>query len=183
MLANEVDATKMPTSIDQFALGPTLPDPASPGTIPGGGQAPPSISQILFILEHPGLPPVRHRGWQLRGIAVHLAARIMALAGPDEVLVSGTTRKLLDGSGIRLDRAQRVSLRPLGTGRFDRSVRRRRPHPRSGPAGSPSMTYAGTRRWFSSSSCSGPRPVPGGHRPAGRCSACRTPEPSRGRAR
>jgi class 3 adenylate cyclase len=31
-------------------------------------------------------------------LAVHVAARIMALAGPGEVLVSWTTRDLLDGS-------------------------------------------------------------------------------------
>jgi class 3 adenylate cyclase len=35
------------------------------------------------------------------GVAVHAAARIAALAGPGEVLVSGTTRDLLDGSGLR----------------------------------------------------------------------------------
>jgi class 3 adenylate cyclase/quercetin dioxygenase-like cupin family protein len=46
-------------------------------------------------------------GSGLRGMAVHVAARIMALAGPGEILVSGTTRELLDGSGIALeDRGQ-----------------------------------------------------------------------------
>ena len=34
----------------------------------------------------------------VRGLAVHVAARIMALAGAGEVLVSWTTRDLLDGS-------------------------------------------------------------------------------------
>jgi class 3 adenylate cyclase len=34
------------------------------------------------------------------GIAVHLAARIMALAGPSEILVSGTLSDLVVGSGI-----------------------------------------------------------------------------------
>ena len=34
------------------------------------------------------------------GIAVHLAARIMALAGPSEILVSGTLTDLVVGSGI-----------------------------------------------------------------------------------
>ncbi len=37
----------------------------------------------------------------VRGLAVHVAARIMALAGPGEVLVSWTTRDLLDGSPLR----------------------------------------------------------------------------------
>jgi class 3 adenylate cyclase len=39
-------------------------------------------------------------GGRARGIAVHAAARIAALAGPGEVLVSGTTRDMLDGSGL-----------------------------------------------------------------------------------
>ncbi len=34
----------------------------------------------------------------VRGLAVHVAARVMGLAGPGEVLVSWTTRDLLDGS-------------------------------------------------------------------------------------
>ena len=39
-------------------------------------------------------------GGQARGVAVHAAARVAALAGPGEVLVSGTTHDLLDGSGL-----------------------------------------------------------------------------------
>ena len=35
-----------------------------------------------------------------RGVAVHAAARIAALAGPDEVLVTATTRDLLEGAGL-----------------------------------------------------------------------------------
>jgi len=42
-------------------------------------------------------------GGQPRGVGVHAAARVAALAGPGEVLVSGTTRDLLDGSGLSLD--------------------------------------------------------------------------------
>jgi class 3 adenylate cyclase len=42
-------------------------------------------------------------GGQARGVAVHAAARLAALAGPGEVLVSGTTRDLLDGSGLSFD--------------------------------------------------------------------------------
>ncbi len=34
----------------------------------------------------------------VRGVAVHAAARIMALAGPDEILVSSTVHDLLEGS-------------------------------------------------------------------------------------
>ena len=35
----------------------------------------------------------------VRGVAVHAAARVMAIAGPGETLVSGTTRDLLDVTG------------------------------------------------------------------------------------
>ena len=43
------------------------------------------------------------------GIAVHVAARVAALAGPDEVLVSSTVRDLVIGSGIAFaDRGSRV---------------------------------------------------------------------------
>jgi class 3 adenylate cyclase len=44
-------------------------------------------------------------GDDVRGLAVHLAARVMATAGPDEVLVSSTTRDLLEGSGLELEDA------------------------------------------------------------------------------
>ena len=40
------------------------------------------------------------RGDDVAGIAVHLGARIGALAGPGEVLVSSTVRDLTLGSGI-----------------------------------------------------------------------------------
>ena len=36
----------------------------------------------------------------VRGIAVHLAARVLDVAGPGEVLVTSTTRDLLDGSDL-----------------------------------------------------------------------------------
>ncbi|MGH8481680.1 MAG: adenylate/guanylate cyclase domain-containing protein [Nevskiaceae bacterium] len=39
-------------------------------------------------------------GGRARGVAVHAAARIASLSGPGEVLVSGTTRDMLDGSGL-----------------------------------------------------------------------------------
>ena len=40
------------------------------------------------------------RGDDLGGLAVHIAARVGALAGSDEVLVSGTVKDLVIGSGI-----------------------------------------------------------------------------------
>jgi class 3 adenylate cyclase len=36
----------------------------------------------------------------IRGVAVHMAARVMAAAGAGEVLVSATTAELLAGSGL-----------------------------------------------------------------------------------
>jgi class 3 adenylate cyclase len=44
-------------------------------------------------------------GSNVRGVAVHTAARVMSLAGPDQVYVSGTTADLLEGSGVRLEDA------------------------------------------------------------------------------
>lgn len=43
---------------------------------------------------------VEMRGNDLAGIAVHIGARVSGLAGPDEVLVSGTVKDLVAGSGI-----------------------------------------------------------------------------------
>jgi class 3 adenylate cyclase/streptogramin lyase len=40
-------------------------------------------------------------GGQVGGIAVHLAARVMAVAGPAEVLATSTVRELVSGSGAR----------------------------------------------------------------------------------
>ena len=42
-------------------------------------------------------------GSKISGIAVHTGARVAAAARPQEVLVSGTVRDLVAGSGIRFD--------------------------------------------------------------------------------
>jgi class 3 adenylate cyclase len=42
-------------------------------------------------------------GGKVAGIAVHIAARIVAKAAPREVLVSTTVRELVEGSGIEFD--------------------------------------------------------------------------------
>ena len=43
------------------------------------------------------------------GIAVHIGARVAALAGPGEVLVSSTVKDLVAGSGLRFaDRGARA---------------------------------------------------------------------------
>jgi len=44
-------------------------------------------------------------GGDARGVAVHTAARVMSLAGADEVLVSSTTHDLVEGSGLSLEEA------------------------------------------------------------------------------
>jgi class 3 adenylate cyclase len=46
---------------------------------------------------------VERRGRQVAGIGVHIAARILSLAGPDDVLVSRTVRDLVAGSGLTFD--------------------------------------------------------------------------------
>ena len=38
----------------------------------------------------------------LGGLAVHIASRVMGAAGPNEVLVSGTVKDLVVGSGHRV---------------------------------------------------------------------------------
>ena len=45
----------------------------------------------------------RGPGEKPRGIAVHLGARVMSLAGAGEVLVSSTTRDLVAGSGLEFE--------------------------------------------------------------------------------
>jgi len=48
---------------------------------------------------------------RLRGVAVHIGARICALAGPDEILASSTVRDLVAGSGIGFEDAGRHELK------------------------------------------------------------------------
>jgi len=48
-----------------------------------------------------------------RGVAVHAAARVIAVAGPDEVVVSDTTRDLVEGSGLEFEDAGRHALKGL----------------------------------------------------------------------
>jgi class 3 adenylate cyclase len=56
---------------------------------------------------------VEFAGGDARGLAVHTAARVMSLAGPDEVLVSATTSDLLEGTGLILDDAGTHELKGL----------------------------------------------------------------------
>jgi class 3 adenylate cyclase len=52
-------------------------------------------------------------GQDARGVAVHAAARVMSVAGPDEVLVSSTTNDLLEGSGLSMADAGSHELKGL----------------------------------------------------------------------
>lgn len=52
-----------------------------------------------------------------RGVAVHAAARVAALGGAGEVLVSGTTRDLLDGSGLTFESRGEHELKGLSGAR------------------------------------------------------------------
>jgi class 3 adenylate cyclase len=52
-------------------------------------------------------------GSDVRGVAVHAAARVMSLAGPDEVFVTSTTSELLDGSDVVLEEAGTHELKGL----------------------------------------------------------------------
>jgi pimeloyl-ACP methyl ester carboxylesterase len=45
---------------------------------------------------------VEPSGYKLTGIAVHVGARILGLAAPNEILISRTVRDLISGSGIAL---------------------------------------------------------------------------------
>jgi class 3 adenylate cyclase len=61
--------------------------------------------QALGIQIRAGLHTgeVEIRGDDIGGIAVHLGARVSALAGADDVLVSSTLRDLVIGSGLEFD--------------------------------------------------------------------------------
>ena len=56
-------------------------------------------------------------GGQARGVGVHTAARVASLAGAGEVFVSGTTRDLLDGSGLLLEHRGDYELKGLSGAR------------------------------------------------------------------
>ena len=61
-------------------------------------QALPDIGLETRVAVHTG--EIEREGENVRGLAVHIAARIMALAGPGEVVASWATRELLAGSPI-----------------------------------------------------------------------------------
>jgi class 3 adenylate cyclase/quercetin dioxygenase-like cupin family protein len=56
---------------------------------------------------------VELQGDEVRGITVHAAARILAIAEPGQVLVSGTVRDLLEGSGLEFTERGEFELRGI----------------------------------------------------------------------
>ena len=52
-------------------------------------------------------------GDDIRGLAVHLASRLLAVAGPGEILASATTRDLVDGSGFAFEGRGRHELKGI----------------------------------------------------------------------
>ncbi|MBV8296431.1 MAG: adenylate/guanylate cyclase domain-containing protein [Acidimicrobiia bacterium] len=65
------------------------------------GEAMKPLDVELHMSIHTGECEIR--GDDLGGLAVHIAARVGALAAPREVLVSGTVKDLVVGSGIEFD--------------------------------------------------------------------------------
>ena len=59
------------------------------------------VSLKIAVGLHTG--EVEFVGPDARGVAVHAAARVMSFAGPGEVLVSSTTKDLMEGSGLMLE--------------------------------------------------------------------------------
>ena len=52
-------------------------------------------------------------GGDVAGVAVHVASRMQSAARPGEILVSGTVRDLIAGSGLRLEEQDARELKGL----------------------------------------------------------------------
>ena len=74
-------------------------------------QAARSIDLPIRIGVHTG--EVELDGDDIRGLAVHAAARVMALGGADDVMVSSATQILLEGSNLQLKDAGTHELKGL----------------------------------------------------------------------
>jgi class 3 adenylate cyclase len=70
-----------------------------------GGQAITGAVHALGMQVRAGIHTgeCEKTGEKLAGIAVHIAAIVMSLARPDEVLVSSTVKDLVAGSGLRFE--------------------------------------------------------------------------------
>ena len=74
------------------------------------GQAIIDATRALGIELHVGIHTgeCEVRGKDLGGLAVHIAARVGSLASPSEVLVSGTVKDLVVGSGMETSGSRRT---------------------------------------------------------------------------
>ena len=87
----------------------------------GAARAVRCAAAMLAAAEGLGLPiraglhtgEVELTGGNARGVAVHAAARVAALAGPGQILVSSTTHDLLEGSGLQFVDRGRHTLKGL----------------------------------------------------------------------
>ena len=70
-----------------------------------------SVGLRIRVGVHTG--EVEFVGDDVRGVAVHAAARVLSLAGAGEVVVSATTRDLAEGSGLTFEDAGRHALKGL----------------------------------------------------------------------
>ena len=85
----------------------------------------PSVAELGIRVRvgiHTG--EVEISGGKARGLAVHAAARVASLAAPGEVLVSGTTHDLLDGSGLSFESRGEHELKGLSGARPIFALRR-----------------------------------------------------------
>jgi class 3 adenylate cyclase len=88
------------------------------------GDAIDAAASLRDRLDAAGIPiraglhtgEIEHRGADVGGIAVHIAARVMGIAGSGEILVSRTVRDLVAGSGIALEERDTHRLEGLGGG-------------------------------------------------------------------
>jgi class 3 adenylate cyclase len=90
---------------------------------PGARAAIACAASIREATDRVGLP-VRigiHTGevellpYDIGGVAVHAAARVMALGGPSEIMVSATTHSLVDGSGLDFETTGAHDLKGLSS--------------------------------------------------------------------
>ena len=92
---HEADYRRWPSSAEVF-----LPD-----------GRPPKVGE-LFV-QHDLARTLQFLADEVRGVAVHAAARVLSLAGAGEVVVSGPTRDLAEGSGLTFEDAGRHALKGL----------------------------------------------------------------------
>jgi class 3 adenylate cyclase/quercetin dioxygenase-like cupin family protein len=86
-----------------------------PGQAVRGAAAMVDTAQTYGLTARAGIHTgeVELQGDDVRGIAVHEAARILAIAEPGEVLVSGMVRDLLAGSGLAFSKRGEFELRGI----------------------------------------------------------------------